>query len=305
MLVSSTASAPPSALSQYPERCREFGSGGENTGHLVGNEHYPVRIDGDGIIVDDPDHPDDIQGRVREVLSFLWGERAPTIEGEGIQAVGTRDLGDYFRRSAGFFTHHLSQYSKSRRQAPIYWPLSTDSGSYTLWLYYHRLTVDTLDTAVNRYVLPKMDRIQRELDESSIRLEGTVGREAARLREEIERHRRSLSELGDLRDELLRVAALPYRPNLDDGVIINAAPLHKLFRHRNWARDTRAVWEKLERGDYDWTNLAYQIWPERVREKCRTDRSLAIAHGLKELYEAPAAEQKVQRGRRAKAAEHE
>jgi hypothetical protein len=29
-------------------------------------------------------------------------------------------------------------------------------------------------------------------------------------------------------------------------------------------------------------------WPDRVREKCRTDKSLAIAHGLEELYEEPA-----------------
>ena len=28
--------------------------------------------------------------------------------------------------------------------------------------------------------------------------------------------------------------------------------------------------------------MAY--WPERVREKCKTDKSLAIAHGLEELY---------------------
>ena len=34
---------------------------------------------------------------------------------------------------------------------------------------------------------------------------------------------------------------------------------------------------------------AYTIWPERVRKKCRTGRSLAIAHGLEDLYMGPSA----------------
>jgi hypothetical protein len=28
-------------------------------------------------------------------------------------------------------------------------------------------------------------------------------------------------------------------------------------------------------------------WPERVREKCKTDKSLAIAHGLESIYVEP------------------
>jgi hypothetical protein len=39
-------------------------------------------------------------------------------------------------------------------------------------------------------------------------------------------------------------------------------------------------------------------WPARVREKCKTDKSLAIAHGLEELYVEPAAIPKKTRGRK-------
>ena len=49
----------------------------------------------------------------------------------------------------------------------------------------------------------------------------------------------------------------------------------------------KETWEKLERGDYDWAHLAMTYWPDRVREKCRTDKSLAIAHELEDLYEVP------------------
>ncbi|MFA5904950.1 MAG: hypothetical protein WC836_13525, partial [Desulfobacula sp.] len=44
------------------------------------------------------------------------------------------------------------------------------------------------------------------------------------------------------------------------------------------------TWTRLEKGDYDWAHLAMNYWPARVREKCRTDKSFAIAHGLEELY---------------------
>ncbi|MBM6395282.1 hypothetical protein JQC79_05865 [Ochrobactrum anthropi] len=45
------------------------------------------------------------------------------------------------------------------------------------------------------------------------------------------------------------------------------------------------TWTKLEKGDYDWAHLAMAYWPDRVREKCKTDKSLAIAHDLERLYE--------------------
>ena len=43
---------------------------------------YPLRIDWDGILVDDPDHPDDIIRRVRDVLEVIWKDRAEAIEKE-------------------------------------------------------------------------------------------------------------------------------------------------------------------------------------------------------------------------------
>lgn len=251
-------------------------------------DDYPVPIEWSGLLVDDETQPEhDLVARVQGVLGYLFEGRTEAIEQEACEILKVKALREYFRRPASFFAHHLSQYSKSRRQAPIYWPLSTQSGSYTIWVYYHRLTSDTLFTAVNRHLLPKVDAVERDLADLGARLDAASGREATRLREEVERTQAFRDELVAFRDELLRVAALPYQPNLNDGAIINAAPLHRLFRLPRWAKDTRECWGKLERGDYDWAHLAYTIWPDRVREKCRTDKSFAIAHGLEELYVEP------------------
>jgi hypothetical protein len=269
---------------------------------------YPLRISWDGVLVDDPGfngaqpHRDDIVRRVREVLDLLWKDKAHEIEQEACDILGVSDLRDYFRKPAKFFQDHLKRYSKSRRKAPIYWPLSTASGSYTLWIYYHRLTDQTLYTAVNKYVEPKISEVERGLRHVEDDLKAASGGEATRLRDRLNETQTFLGELRDLCEDLLRIAALPYKPDLNDGVIINAAPLNSLFNLRSWANDTKKIWDKLKKGDYDWAHLAYTIWPDRVRDVCKKDRSIAIAHGLEELCEVenPTGKKKGGRGRRRK-----
>ena len=154
-----------------------------------------------------------------------------------------------------------------------------------MWVYYHRLTDQTLYTIVNRYVEPKIAEVERSIAGIENDMATASGRQATQLRDDWQEARVFLAELHDFRQELLRVAGLPYKPDLNDGVIVNTAPLHRLFRHRQWAKDTRDCWERLEREEYEWAHMAYTIWPERAHEVCRRDRSIAIAHGLEELYE--------------------
>ena len=254
---------------------------------------YPVRIPWDGILVDDPNHPLDIERRVREVIEIIWsgqagGPTAETIENEACKILGVKTLRDYFRKPANFFADHLKRYSKSRRQAPIYWPLSTKSGSYTLWIYYHRLNDQTLHKCLADFLDPKIKDVENELG----RLTGKDSGRAADLRD-------FLNELKDLKDEIERVIKLPWKPNLNDGVLITASPLWKLFRLSKWQKDLKACWEELEKGDYDWAHLAHTIWPERVEKVCEKDRSIAIAHGLEHLCKIEPPKQKKPRGKKA------
>jgi hypothetical protein len=245
--------------------------------------NYPVEIPWDGILVDDPDSSSDIIRRVREVIIVLWKDSAEAIEQEACEILEIKDLREYFRKPNLFFADHLKRYSKSRRQAPIYWPLSTPSGSYTLWIYYHRLNDDLLFTALNKFVKPKIDDIERLLRQIESDLPNSMGRDASILRARFEEATVFLDELREFRNELARIAGLPYKPNLNDGVLITASPLWKLFRLPKWRKDLEECWKKLEKGEYDWAHLAYSIWPDRVREVCKRDRSVAIVHGLEEL----------------------
>ena len=220
--------------------------------------------DHDGILVDDQGHRHDLPRLIEEVLAR-------------VKADVPADVRRWLHRD--FFPLHLKQYSKSRRKAPIYWQLSSNSGSYTLWLYYPSLTSQTLYTAVNDFVEPKLKQVNR--DTATLRDKGT-----ARSRDDekaFEALQTLEQELIELRDTLLQIAP-NYRPKHDDGVQITAAPLWQLFRHKPWRKIVRDTWVKLEKGDYDWAHLAMAYWPDRVRGKCKTDKSLAIAHDLEHLY---------------------
>lgn len=250
---------------------------------------YPLRISWPGILVDDENHPEDIIARVEDALKAILNDRWEAIEHEACKLLGVKTLRDYFRRPSGFFADHLKRYSKSRRQAPIYWPLSTAKGSYTLWIYYHRLTDQTLHTALADFVDPKLKSVRAEI--SALRESGT---HRDRLEELLDLEK----ELADFHTEIERIIKLPWKPNLNDGVLITASPLWKLFRLPKWQKDLKACWEKLEKGDYDWAHLAYSIWPKRVEEVCKKDRAIAIAHGLEHLRQVEPPKPKGTRGRK-------
>ena len=138
---------------------------------------------------------------------------------------------------------------------------------------------------MNDLVEPKLDEVKEQVAALDMSSASKDLHEQMALRD----------ELIDFKEELLRVAQLPYKPNQDDGVLITAAPLHNLFSHTKWRKSTEACWNKLEKGEYDWAHLAYSIWPDRVTNKCKKDLSMAIAHCLESICEIKPKEKKTRK----------
>ena len=229
---------------------------------------YPISIAWDGILVDDPSHPSDIERRVLEAIGVVWEDQADDIEHDVCESSGVKSIREYCRKPAGFFADHLRHYSRSRRQAPIYWPLSTASSSYTIWLYYHRFNRDTFFKVLHDYVAPKL---QHEEGSLVALAHGSRGGSSASQRAEVAVQEQFVEELRALRDEIVRIAPL-WKPSLSDGVLVNFAPLWRLVpQHRAWQKECKECWGHLVAGDYDWAHLAMYLWPERVVPKCAND----------------------------------
>lgn len=220
---------------------------------------YPVEIQWDGVLVDDESHPADVVGRVRQVIELLWGERAAAIEREACEILGVKTLRDYFRKSGkgGFWDDHVKRYSKSRRQAPIYWLLQSSKKNYGLWLYYHRLDKDLLYKALVNYVEPKIRLEESRLNElrGQLAAAGNTGAAAKKLAGEVEKQEALLTELDDFRDKLKRAADLNLDPDLNDGVVLNIAPLWELVP---W-KVAKSYWDELLDGKYEWSTVSGQL----------------------------------------------
>ena len=236
------------------------------------------------ILVNDAGHDDDLGKRLGSVVRKVWSSRSESVEREMVELLAARvrsdePISDWLRSK--FFSYHVSRYTLRKRKAPIYWQLATPSASYSVWCYYHRLTRDTFFRVANEYVTPKVDHEERKLN--TLRQEAGSD-PSSKQRKEIDAQETFVAELRAFLTEVKRIAPL-WNPNLNDGVIINFAPLWRLVpQHKAWQKECKKVWDKLVKGDYDWAHLAMHLWPERVVPKCQDDRSLAIAHGLEDDF---------------------
>ncbi|MGB8064506.1 MAG: BREX-1 system adenine-specific DNA-methyltransferase PglX [Candidatus Sulfotelmatobacter sp.] len=226
---------------------------------------YPLRIATDGILVDDVEHQDDIVRRVREVLEVVWRRETELVEKNACEFLGVKELREYYRKpgKGGFWDDHVSRYSKRGRKAPVYWLLQSSKKNYAIWLYYHRLDKDLLFKILVNYVEPKSRLERNRLD--ALRKQhvaaGSTTKEGKRLARDLERQDEFISELQDFEDKLRQVANLHLLPDLNDGVVLNLAPLHELVQ---W-REAESYWDELLEGKYEWSSIGKQI--KRLQQK--------------------------------------
>lgn len=208
----------------------------------------------------------------RKLTEFFGVAMATSIESQICSMLSVDSIDEYLHRPAGFFADHLSLYSESRRQAPIYWPLSTKSGNFTIWVYYPKLDDQSLPKLIADVLSPKIRTLTQEIDNRRATPGGKIA-ELELLRQELE----------EMRTDFIDLINRGYRPNQNDGVLITACPLAKYFRHASFRKNLESCLKELSQGDYDWAHLAMSMWPNRVLEVCKKDRSIAIAHGKEEL----------------------
>lgn len=240
----------------------------------AGLKNYDIEIPMDGLLVGNTDHPLSIVKRIQTVMQTIWGKHADDIEYELCKLIGVESLQVYIDSQTGFFEYHLKRYTKSRRKAPIYWPISSPQGNIVIWVYFPRLSDQTLP-----HILLLLSK-----EYTALQSEHTAA-QLANDKRRVAQIQTSLGEIESLEAEIEGIHALPYKPNHDDGIPVTAAPLVNVFRNTTWKNECSINMEALNSGEYDWSHMAYALFPVRIREKVKEDWCLALTHGLEDLCE--------------------
>lgn len=246
----------------------------------------PAQLDvpTDGILTNNSDSSLCLASHVREVMHYLWADRADDMEYELCQLIGCKSLQAYLASPTGFFDYHFKRYTKSRRKAPIYWLLASEDGTMDYWVYYPKLSKNTLPQLIIR--------LREQQEQLRTRLNAAL---AAHDRTQESQIRAEQEQVEDMMDELNRILAAGYVPNQDDGVPVTAAPLLHLAASRPWRVECEKNMELLEKGDYDWSHLAMSMYPARVTQKAKKDWCMALTHGLEHICENKPKEKKARK----------
>ena len=274
-------SCPNASGSGFPAREQNIPSKGTNNSQGGNTNGAYFSIPEDGILSMDADSPLSLTTHVRDVMHYIWDERADDIEYELCQLIGCKNLQNYLESPTGFFDYHFKRYTKSRRKAPIYWPLSSEDGSLTYWVYYPKLNQNTLHSLILK------------LRDENERLHSQIAATTDKTQQTLLRGRQQ--QVEGMMDELNNIINAGYKPNHDDGVPVTSCPLVKLIAHRGWKQECTENWEDLQKGEYDWSHLAMSMFPARVTQKTKKDWCLALTHGLEHLCENKPKEKKTRK----------
>jgi hypothetical protein len=212
---------------------------------------YPLNIPADRLLHDDPGHPADIVAAVECAARVVNQAQPLQVQSE------IRDLRKYLRDR--FFALHLNEYSASRRYAPIYWQLAVPSKRWSLWLYAPSMTRESL-FAIARAARDKLSILKDRVTQARQAL-ASGGDQASR--EQAESLEDLIAEIEKFAGIADQVAHSGWEPDLNDGFVLNAAPLEALFVDRTWRTQIAVHREALQEGKYWWASVQNQFFGHR------------------------------------------
>ncbi|MBV6422082.1 MAG: hypothetical protein DAHOPDDO_03371 [Ignavibacteriaceae bacterium] len=229
-------------------------------GILMGRFNYEgIEADDDGICVLDEGHSDDLPKNVYQALEILLNEKEAKEVIETINEGPTDNPIDVLRKFLNrefFITWHIPMYKKR----PVYWLLQSSKKNYGFYLYNLKFNNTSLYQMVEKYINPKI-QLEKNSYQSLFTQRDIVtdSKEKRRIENLLSRSEELVAELEEFKKNVQEVIDLKFQPDIDDGVILNMAPLYKLIP---W-KEPEKFYKELQKGNYEWSTVSKQLFQKK------------------------------------------
>lgn len=197
-------------------------------GSILGNwESNIINIKDDGIIpISSTIYlEEDIIEKIYMCIQNLYGEDLGDSIFDEIELILGKSLEDYLIKD--FFNTHVRKYKKR----PIYWHICSPNKTFNCFIYYHKLDNDTLYKVKSIYLSQMIDRYEEDLKYYTgqlieARTKGDKSKEKD-FKDKCSDLEAKLEDLNILDKKIMEI--LPYKPNIDEGVLYNIIPIEPIL----------------------------------------------------------------------------
>jgi hypothetical protein len=195
-------------------------------------------------VLDDEWFEDDIAGAFFRFMKASFGETHFRKNVTFIEDILGRDIRSWFAKE--FYKDHITRYKKR----PIYWKFSSPKGHFSVLVYMHRYTPDTLNIILNTYLREFINKLSTRKEQMQ-HLENTgSATEKAQAAREIDRLNKMIADCQEYEREILYPLATERIPiDLDDGVLVNYNLFGQAIEQISGLNDSKS--KKKVKG-FDW-----------------------------------------------------
>jgi type II restriction/modification system DNA methylase subunit YeeA len=182
------------------------------------------RPDRSGIlpITEEDDFTDDLANQFKAFLKASFGDEKYDENLRFVEEAIGKDIRTFFSKS--FYKDHIQRY-KTR---PIYWMISSPSGSFRALIYLHRYTRDTISLFLNDYLRPYQKKLaaKKNMLEQVLVSGDSSNSDKTRAQKQLDKLGKVRVELEEWeRDVVYPLATQRVELDLDDGVKVNYGKL--------------------------------------------------------------------------------
>jgi type II restriction/modification system DNA methylase subunit YeeA len=199
-------------------------------------------------VLDDDWFEDDIVGRFYAFLKASFGEANFQKNLAFVEECLGKDMRKFFNKD--FYDDHIKRYKKR----PIYWMFSSPKGSFSVLVYMHRYTPDTLNNILNKYLREFIDKLKiRKEHLEQIKISGSAAEQSKAIKE-IDKLDKMLLDCQEYEREILySLATERIAIDLDDGVLVNYNKFGKAIKEVKGLNDA-ATKKKVK--EFDWIDVS-------------------------------------------------